>query len=276
MDKCTILVENTNSELKSAKTEHGLSLLIEAQNQKFLFDFGSSNKFINNSKIMNKKLDDLNFVAISHSHYDHASGFLEYLNEYKVNELVIGNNFFLPKYALNDKVLTYLGCGFDSNIIDENAIRLTEVTNILTITNSMFFMNNFKSLYDFETIPKRFVHGQEDRLVKDNFYDEIAIIIKGKSSKELTFITGCAHAGILSMISQVNSKFNSTVTRVIGGAHLNNASEERLQKTAEELVKLGVKETYFCHCSGNKISKIIEETTSINAHIVSTGDIIQL
>jgi 7,8-dihydropterin-6-yl-methyl-4-(beta-D-ribofuranosyl)aminobenzene 5'-phosphate synthase len=274
MDKCTILIENTNSELLSAKVEHGLSLLIEAQNKRFLFDFGSTDKFLFNASLMNKNLDNLDFVSISHSHYDHSSGFLSFVKNHSVNEIIIGDNFFLPKYALNNDVLTYLGCGFDRAFIEKENIKITEVTNLYEITDNMYFMNNFKPHYSFETIPERFVHGEEDALLKDNFFDEMSIVIDNNG--ELTFITGCAHAGILSMIAQVNEKFEGKVTRVIGGAHLNIADEKRLKRTADELVKLGVKETFFCHCSGDRITEVLKDATSIIAHKVSTGDIIKL
>lgn len=274
MDKCTILIENTNSELLSAKVEHGLSLIIEAQNKRFLFDFGSTDKFIFNAALMNKDLSNLDFVAFSHSHYDHSSGFLEFVKHFNVKEMIIGQNFFLPKYALNDDVLTYLGCGFDRDFVEKKNITITEVKDHFQITENMYLMNNFRNHYSFETIPERFVHGDEDAPLKDNFFDEMSIVIDNNG--ELTFITGCAHAGILSMISQVNEQFKGTVTKVIGGAHLNKADEKRLKQTAQELVKLGVKETFFCHCSGNRITEVLKETTSIVAHKVATGDIIKL
>lgn len=275
MDKCTILLENTNSELLSAKVEHGLSLLIEAQGKKYLFDFGSTDKFMLNAELMNKDLDNLDFVSFSHSHYDHSSGFLAFIKKHEVHGMIIGENFFKPKYALNNDVLTYLGCGFDKSFTDKHNIKVTEVKDLFKITENMYFMSNFKNHYSFETIPNRFVHGDEDNLTKDYFFDEMSIVIINKNN-ELTFITGCAHAGILSMIYQVNEKFKGKVTKVIGGAHLNKADEQRLKKTAEELVKLGVKETFFCHCSGSRITEVLQENTSIQAHKVSTGDIIKL
>ena len=274
MDKCTILIENTTSELLSAKVEHGLSLLIEAQNKSFLFDFGSTEKFMFNASLMNKDLDNLDFVSFSHSHYDHSSGFLSYVKDHSVNEIIIGKNFFLPKYALDNDVFTYLGCGFDKAFIEKKNIKTTEVIDLYKITDTMYFMNNFKNHYSFETIPERFVHGDEDASLKDHFLDEMSIVIDNNG--ELTFITGCAHAGILSMIAQVNEKFEGRVTRVIGGAHLNRADEKRLERTANELENLGVKETFFCHCSGDRITEVLKDTTSIMAHKVSTGDIIKL
>lgn len=274
MDKCTILIENTKSELLSTKVEHGLSLLIEANNKRFLFDFGSTDKFMFNASLMNKNLDNLDFVSFSHSHYDHSSGFLSYIKNHTVPEIIIGENFFLPKYALNNNVLTYLGCGFDKAFVEKENIKITEVKNLYKITNNMYFMNNFKNHYPFETIPSRFVHGDDNNPSRDYFFDEMSIIIDNNG--DLTFITGCAHAGILSMIAQVNEKFEGKVTRIIGGAHLNKADEKRLKQTADELVKLGVKETFLCHCSGNRITEVLNETTSIIAHKVSTGDIIKL
>ena len=76
--KITVLAENTLSEKISQplkeklKTEHGLSLFIETENHKILFDMGQTNIFIENAKHLELDLENVDFAILSHGHYDHG------------------------------------------------------------------------------------------------------------------------------------------------------------------------------------------------------------
>lgn len=54
--------------------EHGLSLYIETKNHKILFDFGQSDIFIQNAKILGVDLSQVDIAILSHGHYDHGGG----------------------------------------------------------------------------------------------------------------------------------------------------------------------------------------------------------
>ncbi len=274
MDKCTILLENNKSELLSAQTEHGLSLLIEIENDKFLFDLGATDLFINNAKLMNIDLSCINSIILSHSHYDHCSGLLSLLKKETIKEIYVGENFFKEKYAIKDRKITYLGCGFDKKYLQKNNIKINIIKDLIKLNKSLYLVTNFKQHYKHETILKKFVHGEINQLEKDLFLDEIVLVKENKN--DLTLIVGCAHRGILSIIKTVNSKFDKKVSAIIGGVHLNQADNYIIESTTKELVKLGIKNTFFCHCSGKKISEHIRENTNIEANNVATGDIILL
>lgn len=274
MDKCTILLENSKSELLSTQIEHGLSLLIEVNNKKLLFDVGSSGIFYNNAKLMNIKLNDTKSIILSHSHYDHCSGLLSYLEKEKIENLYVGKNFFKPKYAINDSTITYLGCGFDKNYIESKNIQIFEINKLFEIEKSLYIVTNFKQHYEHEQIPQRFVHGDLSNLERDLFSDEVALIKKRKDG--LTLIVGCAHRGILSIIKSINKLFDLKIDTVIGGVHLKDISNNNLEETNKELINLGIKRTYFCHCSGKNITEHLRLNSSIEANKVATGDIILL
>ncbi len=274
MDKCTILLENSRSELLSTQIEHGLSLLIEVNNKKLIFDVGSTGIFYNNAKLMNIKLNDIQSIILSHSHYDHCSGLLSYLEKERIENLYVGKDFFKPKYALNDSTITYLGCGFDKKYLENNKVKIHEINTLFEIEESLYIVTNFKQHYEHEQIPQRFVHGELSSLEKDSFSDEVALIKKRKDG--LTLIVGCAHRGILSIIKSINALFELDIDTVIGGVHLKDVSTQHLEKTNKELINLGIKKTYFCHCSGKRITEHLRQNSSIEANQVATGDIILL
>lgn len=274
MDKCTILLENSKSELLSTEVEHGLSLLIEINNQRLLFDLGATGLFYSNASLMNIDLATIKTVVLSHSHYDHCSGLLSFLQKQTINNLYVGSNFFEPKYALNDSTITYLGCGFDRQFLESKNIIIKEIKDIHKLNENLYIVTNFKQHYEKEIIPKRFVHGELNNLKQDNFGDEIVLVKKRNDG--LTLIVGCAHRGILSIIKSVNSYFTENIDTIIGGIHLKHENKNRLVFTKNELLKLGIKKTFLCHCSGEKITKLLQEDNLIEANNVATGDIILL
>ena len=62
---------------------------------------------------------------------------------------------------------------------------------------------------------------------------------------------GCAHSGIVNTLDYV-AKVNAgaKLRAVIGGLHLMNANEERLQRTAEALLAAKVPLVVASHCTG--------------------------
>ncbi len=80
--KLTILVDNTVLQSKNLLGEHGLSFYIEADDKKILFDTGYSDVFLKNAYKMGIDLLDLDYIVLSHGHYDHTWGLSNYLPFY--------------------------------------------------------------------------------------------------------------------------------------------------------------------------------------------------
>ena len=103
------LVENT-AQSKNFGTEHGLSLYIETNNRKILFDVGASELFLDNAKKLNVDICDVDYLIISHGHYDHGGGLEAFLRENTKAEVFLNRLAFGGFYAVrsNDE-LEYIG-----------------------------------------------------------------------------------------------------------------------------------------------------------------------
>ena len=61
--KITTLIENNSDKSNILCSEHGLSLYIEINEKKILFDTGQSGEFIKNAEKLKIDLNDLNYVV---------------------------------------------------------------------------------------------------------------------------------------------------------------------------------------------------------------------
>lgn len=250
MFEITALMDNKASENKALINEHGLCFLIERNGRGILFDASSNSSAIYNASKIGKEIGSVDKIVLSHSHYDHAAGFKDYLSAFpgKERTLYTGKGFFYPKYAFDGKKYTNLSCGFTLSWINERKVNHKIVDGILEIDDNVYAVGDFPRLKSFETIPSRFVIRTEEGFSRDEFSDEICLVLdKGDA---LAMICGCSHPGILNMAERVHEAFHKPIEAIYGGTHLLEADDERLEKTLERLREMGVKRAGFCHCSG--------------------------
>ena len=69
------LVENTRAEGREDLTpEHGLSLYVERDDQRILFDTGATQAFRQNAERLDVDIAGVDAAVISHHHYHHGGG----------------------------------------------------------------------------------------------------------------------------------------------------------------------------------------------------------
>lgn len=83
--KIKILAENTVYK-RGFLGEHGLSLWVEIKGKQYLFDMGQSGVFLQNAAKMNLDLEGLDGIILSHGHYDHCGGIVEWAKKHRACE----------------------------------------------------------------------------------------------------------------------------------------------------------------------------------------------
>lgn len=253
--KITVLVENSAPTGSALEAEHGLSFFVETPESHFIFDCGHTGAAWRNAVRMGVDLSTVQFVVLSHSHYDHAGGFPSLLEYVKPKEVYIGPDFWLEKFSWSKENGQYLyrGCGFSEADLMAWNIEQKVCRDIFSLDNYAQLITGFSLHYDFEVIPEKFRRGEAK--IPDPFDDEICLMLKEHDG--YTLIVGCSHKGILNIVSSVKERTGYPIRRVIGGIHLSGESEDRMAQTLDELNSLGVKKLNLCHCSGTNLSNKI-------------------
>jgi 7,8-dihydropterin-6-yl-methyl-4-(beta-D-ribofuranosyl)aminobenzene 5'-phosphate synthase len=94
--------------------------------------------------------------------------------------------------------------------------------------------------------------------------------------KGLVIITGCAHPGVVQIVSQTKHWLQKEVYLLMGGFHLGGQPLEELQRISEELKKLGVKKVAPSHCTGEAARKLFRERWGQNFIESGVGAVIEL
>lgn len=262
--KITALVENQAGR-EGIIAEHGLSLYIEAENTKLLFDMGQSNAFEENAKGLKIDLSEVEAAVLSHGHYDHGGGLKSFLDINDKARVYLSEYAFEPHYAGEERYI-----GLDVSLKENH--RLEFVSDYLRLNENMelFSCNREKRIFQTDSYGLNMV--EDNKKIPDSFKHEIYLLIKQGDKKIL--ISGCSHKGILNIVSW----FKPDV--LIGGFHFKELSTEGegreiIEKAAKALLEYET-EFYTCHCTGYEQYKALKMIMGNKLNYLACGQTIEI
>ncbi|MBM7559979.1 MBL fold metallo-hydrolase [Marinitoga litoralis] len=193
------------------KRDWGLSILVEDENKKILFDTGSDYRILeHNIKHLGleQTLENIDALFLSHYHDDHTGGLDFVLENFNVKKAYIPSQF--PKELIN-------------KLERKTEVNISEKPS--EIKKNIYSTGTFK-----ENIP------------------EHSMVLK--TEKGLVVIAGCAHPNIENILNFSKEYFKDKLHAAIGGFHFYKLYEEKLFVRLDRIKKTGVEFLLPSHCTG--------------------------
>lgn len=260
------MIDNTASFGSKFHAEHGLSILIEDNDEKILFDTGRTPEILKYNLSMLNGFDNLKYIVLSHGHHDHVGGLPAFLKQ-KDLKVIMHRDGPIPKYVIEDKKIRFAGFSLEKDdIVDWDFKLISKTTKIM---RNVWIFTPISKRYEFEEIDPSFVLKKDGKFIKDRFEDEVVLVIR--ADRGLVVISGCAHSGILNIISSVKEYFDDEVKGIIGGIHLTSSSFFRLRKTVDEMKNLKVDLLALGHCTGLDAICMLKEKFENKFQLLESG-----
>jgi 7,8-dihydropterin-6-yl-methyl-4-(beta-D-ribofuranosyl)aminobenzene 5'-phosphate synthase len=227
--------------------EHGLSLWIEYDNRRILFDTGQSDMLIENARSLGINLAETNAIVLSHGHYDHTGGLSAVIDLAPKARIYMHPAATEPKFSRKNTGARSIGMPS----VSQKAVQSSQV--VWTAVPARIFAGIFATgqiprINDFENVGGDFFLD-ENCTKSDNLLDDQTFFIE--SEKGLIVLFGCAHSGVVNTLDYISSLTNqSKIYAVIGGMHLLNASQERVEQTIAVFRKFNIQRIGPAHCTG--------------------------
>lgn len=234
------------------QAEHGLSLYVEANGQRILFDMGQSAGFLDNAKALGVDLSAVDMAVLSHGHYDHGGGLEAFLAVNDHAPVYINPHAFEGHYHGVDRDI-----GLDGALAGHPRLR----TMAGDIGHSMTLYHGLETLVC--PIDDAGLHVLEHGVLEPEDYRHEQYLLVEEQGKRILF-SGCSHRGILNIVHQ----FAPDV--LIGGFHCSAWEAPRLNQLATDLMSFTT-QYYTCHCTGTGAYQVLKSAMGVQLDYLSGG-----
>ncbi|AVP54055.1 metal dependent hydrolase [Clostridium tetani] len=274
--KVITLIENTKGSSKDLICEHGLSIYIETNNKRILFDTGRTDSFIINANNLGINLEKIDAAVISHGHSDHGGGLLPFLDiNHKAK--VYAKKGVNQDYYFNT-IITSKNVSINKEVFNKHSRRFNYVDEFTEIMDNVYIITDIEKPYEVPKGNKYLFAREGEKVVRDKFNHELIMVIR--ENDELIIFTGCSHNGTANMIETVRNRFpNLKIKALIGGFHLVKmplieslgASQEEIDIIVRKIKDENIEKVYTGHCTGEKAFKKLENALGSDIIYIRTG-----
>lgn len=270
--KIVALVENTcaNGRLE---VEHGLCLYVETPHHRLLLDSGASDLFLKNAGIMHTDLSLIDTVVLSHGHNDHGGGLSCFLQCNSVAKIYMQTSAFGEYYSIHEAPKFI---GLDSEL--KKTSRIVMLNGYMRIDDELEIFAGIVSNRPVPSANGTLKIKTGTGFVQDDFRHEQCLVITVGEKRIL--LSGCAHHGILNILDEFRSIYETEPDVVISGFHL----KKKTAYTADDIREIrGIARElksfrsvfYTCHCTGEEAFAVMKEVMGGRLHYLHCGDVLE-
>ena len=255
--KVATLSENTAN--AGFLAEWGLSMLLEVDGLRVLFDTGTSAITVYNAELMGVDLSTIDRIVLSHGHYDHTGGLRDVLRVTGPAEVIAHPDIWQDKCGHSPgEPERPIGIPFSREELESLGASFVLSREPFKLSANMMTTGEIPMLNDYEAIDTNLCVRESGKEKPDALADDLALIVDAEFG--LVVFLGCGHRGVINTLHHAQKLTGKDfIYAAIGGTHLISASEERLVKTAAALKEMRVQRLGVSHCTGPAASAYLAE-----------------
>ena len=277
----TALIENDTIEgRQDLCPEFGLSLHVEVNGTKVLFDMGASAAFASNAEALGVDISEVGVAVVSHQHFDHGGGLQRFfeLNDHAsvfLREAPRVDRFFKALAVIKRPV------GLDLDLLDRFAERIEFVSQMRVVAPGVYLLTRIGSTHRLPRGNSRLFMDAAGALVPDSFDHELMMVVHEDDG--MVVFSGCSHQGILNLIDAARAEFPRVpIKAVFGGFHLIGlpffnsmaASRAEVRDIGWQVLEKVDGTVYSGHCTGKKAFDVLAAVMGDRLMAFSTGSIV--
>lgn len=264
----TILADNrvANPYPRALRGEWGFSAAIGD----VLLDTGQS-VALHNAKLLNVPVEEFDSIIVSHSHFDHTSGMLDFLNVMDQPTVYLHPEIWDHRYLDREGEFDNapLGIPYTKPTIEAKA-NVVEHREPVEVANGIYALGEVPRTHQDHPIG---AVKREDGAVEDPIVDDQSVVIE--TDDGLALVLGCCHAGLRNTVEHAESVCGGEIRYIIGGTHLIALDAEEIHAIADWLAgKLDL--LVGAHCTGTAAMGILNECLPEIFQPAGVGSTIQL
>jgi len=251
MVEITVLSDNTVMQPlpRGLQGEWGFCAVVDD----VLLDTGQS-AAINNAPLLDVPVDELETIVVSHTHYDHTTGLMDFLQVMDHPTIYLHPDVWAPRYFDSPKRSgdTPLGIPHPRSTIEAKA-DIVEHRDPVEIDDGVYALGQIPREHWDSGIGRI---ERDDGDEEDRIPDDQSIVVD--TGDGLALVLGCCHAGLRNTVEHAERVADGEVRYIIGGTHLVAASTDEIHEIADwldgkvDLLAGG-------HCTGSEATAILSD-----------------
>ena len=275
--KITLIVDNEAP--TGMVAEHGFAAWIDTGTECFLFDTGQGSALIPNAAALGIDLSSANALVLSHGHYDHTGAVPAFLDVNPNTTVIYGHDATISRFSCRPDEQPPRQIGMAEAV--RQALGQLPAERRIVLEGPRYLRPGIGITgpvprhSDFEDTGGPFYLTPE-KSHPDPITDDLSLWFE--TADGLTILTGCCHSGLVNTVRQAQRVSGiSRIHGIIGGLHLLNARQVRLDATLSFLHECTPDFLLPCHCTGaHVIEKLRSEFGETTVKSAGAGQTIQI
>ena len=255
--RITCLIDNSVTFGSSLWGEHGLSFWIETPDGAVLWDTGASGTVLAHNLDALRLTGPIQAMALSHAHHDHTGGLVTALERFPGAPIYAHAELFTERFSSRGGQVRSNGMKWTREELEARTpLRLSaepqELLPGVRTTGSIAPRPYPLGGADYLLVRR------EGQLMADDCADDLSLVLRVKGG--IALLCGCCHAGLRNTLLTVRQQYTEPLAAILGGTHLNAASDDEIRALAAALAEEGAPMLYINHCTGERAVAALRAT----------------